>query len=108
METFKKSYAPYIDLMPRSEEWPIDRDIEPIMHHLPRKQHGIPKKVRRRGVNENEPYESVEVSHKGYEVHYENCGQQGHNDRGYTQPDIKIGRSGPRGLGSQIQQLKFR
>jgi hypothetical protein len=56
METFKKSYAPYIDLMPRSEEWPIDGDIEPIMPHLPRKQHGIPKKVRRRGVNENEPY----------------------------------------------------
>jgi len=61
METFKKSYAPYIDLMPRSEEWPIDRDIEPIMHHLPRKQHGIPKKVRRRGVNENEPYESMKT-----------------------------------------------
>jgi hypothetical protein len=48
--------------MPGLEEWPIDCDTEPIMPHLPRKQRGRPKKVRRRGVDESEPDEGVKDS----------------------------------------------
>lgn len=48
METFKKSYASDINLMPVTKDWSIDHDVEPTLPHLPKKQCGRPKKVRRK------------------------------------------------------------
>lgn len=46
----------------------------------------MPKKLRRRGLDENDPHKTVRVTREGYDVTCGNCGQKGHNARGWKQP----------------------
>jgi hypothetical protein len=45
------------------------------------------KKLRRRGIDENDPIEILKVTHQGYDVTCGNCGKKGHNARGCKQSE---------------------
>jgi hypothetical protein len=76
------SYAQDINLMPRPNVRPVKRDVEPILTLIPKKQHGRPRNVRRRGLNE-----SVKFTCKEYDVSCEKCGQKDNNAMSYCLPD---------------------
>jgi hypothetical protein len=57
-------------------DWLIDRDVDPIQPPISKPQCGRPKKLRRRGIDETEPDESVKVTRKGYDVCCGNCGKK--------------------------------
>jgi len=59
MDTYRLSYAPNINPMPGPNDWPIDRDVDPIEPPIPKTQRGRPKKLRRRGDDETVPDEST-------------------------------------------------
>jgi hypothetical protein len=71
----------YIQYHQLTMSGPIDHDVEPILPLYQKKQRGRPRKVRRRGEDENEPIEMTKVTCKGYGVRCGNCGQMGHNAR---------------------------
>jgi hypothetical protein len=67
-------------------DWPIDHDGDPMQPPIPKPQRGRPKKLRRKGIDETEPDESVKVTRKGYDVCCGNCGKKCHNARTCSQP----------------------
>jgi len=87
MDTYRLSYAPNINPMPGPNDWPIDRDVDPIEPPIPKTQRGRPKKLRRRGDDETVPDESTRVTRKGYDVCCGNCGKKVHNARSCKQPE---------------------
>jgi hypothetical protein len=86
MDTYRKSYASWINPMPGSDECLVDEGVEPTEPPHPRKQRWRPKKQRKREVDE-QPNESIKVSRKGYDVRCGNCGEKGHNARSCRKPD---------------------
>jgi hypothetical protein len=85
--------------MPGPSDWPIDHDVDPIQPPIPKKpQCDRPKKLRRRGIDETEPDESVKVTRKGYNVFCGNCGQKGHNTRSCSQPENQNRNKYPKGV----------
>jgi hypothetical protein len=82
MDTFRKSYAHDINPIPSAyNEWHANHDVKPILPPIPNKQCGRPRKLRKRGKDENEPIETIKVTRKGYDIHCGNCGQTGYNAR---------------------------
>jgi hypothetical protein len=80
MDTYRKFYVSRIYPMSGPDEWSVDEVVKPIELLQPMKQCGRPKKQRKIGVDEQSD-ESIKVSRKGYDVRYENCGENGHNSR---------------------------
>jgi hypothetical protein len=76
-----------VNPMPGPDDWPADRDVDPIDPPEPRKQRGRPKKQRKREPYEEKPDESIKICRKGYNVQCGNCGQKGHNARGCSEPE---------------------
>jgi hypothetical protein len=87
MKTYRKSYAPDINPMLGPNVCLVDRDVDPILPPIPNKQSGKPRKLRKRGLDENELNESVKVTRKGYDICYGNYGQKGHHARSCCQPN---------------------
>jgi len=87
MDTFRQAYACGVNPMPGPDDWPADRDVDPIDPPEPRKQRGRPKKQRKREPYEQKPDESIKICRKGYNVQCGNCGKKGHNARGCSEPE---------------------
>jgi hypothetical protein len=62
METYRLSYALSINSTPEPNDWPVDRDVDPIEPLIPKPQRGRSRKLKKRGANETEPDESVKVT----------------------------------------------
>jgi hypothetical protein len=99
-ETYRLSYAPDIKPMPRPNEWPVDRDVDPIEPHIPKKQRGRPRKPRKRRVYKNELDESVKVTRKGYDICCGNCGHKGNSAKSCRQPENPNRKKYAKGLGT--------
>lgn len=71
---------PEIHQMPGPDEWPINNDVKPIQPPLLKKSHcSMPKKVRIRALDKDQPHETINVTQHEYDVRRGNCGEKGHN-----------------------------
>jgi hypothetical protein len=84
MDTFRQAYAGGVNPIPGPDDWPANRDVDPIDPLEPRKQLRRPKKQRKREPDEQKPDESFKICLKGYDV---NCGKKVHNARGCREPE---------------------
>jgi hypothetical protein len=87
MDTFRQAYAGGVNPIPGPDDWPANRDVDPIDPLEPRKQLRRPKKQRKREPDEQKPDESFKICLKGYDVNCGNCGKKGHNARGCREPE---------------------
>ena len=63
MDTFRQSYAHDINPIPLAyNEWHVNHDVEPILPPIPKKQRGRPRKLKKRGNDDNEPIETIKVT----------------------------------------------